>query len=72
VHAQLASSGNTDPVAQQYWARMQQAQGAALNGMTRASMIVTKDLQTHDGLHLNDASQAIAGQRFASAMLSLL
>ncbi|HMJ11101.1 MAG TPA: sialate O-acetylesterase, partial [Polyangiaceae bacterium] len=72
VHAQIASTNSTDPQAQTYWRMMQDAQATATSQLSRSAMIVTKDLTTRDGLHLNDASQAVAGQRFATALLGLL
>jgi hypothetical protein len=72
VHAQIGTSSSTDPRAQSFWKMVQDAQATVTSQVSRSAMIVTKDLPTHDGLHLNDAAQAVAGQRFATAMISLL
>jgi hypothetical protein len=72
VHAQIATVVSSDANYQMYWRLMQDAQATVSSRLPRSAMIVTKDLQLCDFIHLNDASQAIAGQRFATAMLSLL
>lgn len=72
VHAQIATTSDTNPDAQRYWKLLQDAQATVPSLLSRSAMIVTKDLQVRDGVHLNDASQAVAGQRFATAMLGLL
>lgn len=71
VHARIAVNGNPDPQLQAYWSLMQQRQAEAVALVPNSASIATADLAVHDGIHLDDASQAIAGQRFADAMLSL-
>lgn len=72
VHAQIGTTNSTDPKVQSYWKMVQDAQATVTGQLPRSAMIVTKDLATHDGLHLNNASQATAGARFAAAMIPLL
>lgn len=72
VHAQIATTNDPNSSAQQYWKTLQDTQATVPAQLSRSAMIVTSDLQTRDGVHLNDASQAIAGQRFATAMIGLL
>lgn len=72
VHAQIGPTNSTDPEALGYWKMVQDAQATVTSQLPRSAMIVTKDLTTHDGVHLNNASQATAGARFAAAMIPLL
>jgi hypothetical protein len=72
VHAQIATTSDPSPETQHYWKLLQDTQAAVPSHLSRSAVIVTKDLQVRDGVHLNDASQAIAGQRFATAMIGLL
>ena len=72
VHAQIATVVSSDTNYQNYWRSLQEAQATVPSRLTKSAMIITSDLTIHDGIHLNDASQAIAGNRFAAEMLKLL
>ncbi len=72
VHAQIAVYDHPDPLVQGYWAQLQSRQVEVPSIVPRSAMIVTSDLTTHDGVHLDVASQIVAGERFAQAMIGLL
>jgi len=72
VHAQLGKVVSTAPNVQVFTVQMRQVQASVPNVLERSATIVTEDLTLADTIHLDDASQAIAGRRFAAAMLTLL